>query len=238
MFLPTNIEEKLQQHKSHSELNKLFVDELLHKVKEGAKAESIILENLGDDNDGSSNNFNFDLLETDRIYHINTIKEICIDYRLRFLDSKYFKNEFPSEAFEKINALQQEHNIEIKNFKVMAPSKLFRLENPDDPLLFSPLGNGYYYLIHKWGNDLSPFRKLLVKPFKTLETLLFSAFIVSILVTWFSAAFLPSLSPEANGKTFILFLFNFKFVIAVMMFYAIPRGKNVNESIWDSPYSR
>ena len=37
----------------------------------------------------------------------------------------------------------------------MAPSKLFELENYDDPLLFASLGDGYYYLIHKWGNDLS-----------------------------------------------------------------------------------
>ena len=39
----------------------------------------------------------------------------------------------------------------------MAPSALFRLEKTDDPLLFVPLGNNYYYLVHKWGNDLHPF---------------------------------------------------------------------------------
>ncbi|WP_395062778.1 hypothetical protein [Flavobacterium sp.] len=37
----------------------------------------------------------------------------------------------------------------------MAPSKAFNLKKYDDPLLFAPIGNDYYYLIHKWGNDLA-----------------------------------------------------------------------------------
>ena len=51
-------------------------------------------------------------------------------------------------------------DLDIK-IKMMAPSKLFELENYDDPLMFVNLGNNYYYLIHKWGNDMSFFRKIL-----------------------------------------------------------------------------
>ncbi|MEC9195952.1 MAG: hypothetical protein VYD13_05110, partial [Bacteroidota bacterium] len=39
----------------------------------------------------SINNFDFDKLETQRIFHLNQIRKVCIDYRLRFLDLKYFK---------------------------------------------------------------------------------------------------------------------------------------------------
>jgi len=57
----------------------------------------------------------------------------------RYLHPKYFKNEFPQEAINKIKALEKEHNITLSGFKIMAPSKLFKLENPDDPLLFAPI---------------------------------------------------------------------------------------------------
>ena len=62
----------------------------------------------------------------------------------------------------------------------MAPSVLFRLEKKDDPLLFVPLGNEYYYLIHKWGNDLHPFRKALMWPFKNIWNLLLSCFCIKL----------------------------------------------------------
>ena len=95
------------------------------------------------------NQFDVDHLERDRIFHIDDIKKTCIDFRLRFLDSKYFKNTIPQAAFDEINHLNTLHNTRLGNYEIMAPSKLFKLENTDDPLLFAPIGNGYYYLIHK-----------------------------------------------------------------------------------------
>jgi hypothetical protein len=53
----------------------------------------------------SSNNFDFDKLETHRIFHLDQIKEVCIDYRLRFLDLKYFKGNIPKEGIDKITQL-------------------------------------------------------------------------------------------------------------------------------------
>ena len=90
-----------------------------------------------------ANTFTFDLLETDKIYHINAIKNVCVDYRLRFLDLKFFKNTLPQEAKDKIEGLEKQHNTSLADLKVMAPSALFRLESTDDPLLFVPLGNEY-----------------------------------------------------------------------------------------------
>ena len=96
------------------------------------------------------NQFDFDQLETNRIFHRDAIKKICIDYRLRFLNLSYFKSDVPVEAIERIKALEKSHKTEVKHMKIVAPSKLFRLKNADDPLLFVPIGNDYYYLIHKW----------------------------------------------------------------------------------------
>ncbi len=41
------------------------------------------------------NAFSIDLIESDRVYHISQIKEICIDFRLRFLMLRYTKGLFP-----------------------------------------------------------------------------------------------------------------------------------------------
>ena len=49
------------------------------------------------------NNFDLDLLNKQKIFHLDHIKKICIDYRLRFLDIKYFKNDLPNDAIKEID---------------------------------------------------------------------------------------------------------------------------------------
>jgi hypothetical protein len=151
-------------------------EELLLQVKALLGSDELqreaIRQRLDDNDSFDSNDFVFDLVETDRIFHIDQIKKICIDYRLRFLSSHLFKNEVPEEAISKIKAIEKEHGTVLSGFRIVAPSKHFHLKNYDDPLLFAPIGNEYYYLIHKWGNDLSPFRKMLVRPFRDMGSLL------------------------------------------------------------------
>ena len=87
------------------------------------------------------NKFQLSKLKKENIFHINTIKSTCIDYRLRFLDMKYFKGEIPLEAIEKIKQMEIDHNKKLNSFKIMAPSIMFRLKKTDDPLLFIPIGS-------------------------------------------------------------------------------------------------
>ena len=107
------------------------------------------------------NTLTFDALDFDKIFHIDSIKKLCVNYRLRFLDTHLFKGEYPKELYRIIPNLENDHKIQLKDFKIMAPSKLFRLKTKEDPLLFVPIGNGYYYLVHKWGDDLKSYRKIL-----------------------------------------------------------------------------
>jgi hypothetical protein len=181
------------------------------------------------------NQFDFEQLETKRIFHRDTIKKICIDYRLRFLDLDYFKGDVPVEAIESIQALEQAHNTELQNMKIVAPSKLFKLKNADDPLLFVPIGNQYYYLIHKWGNDLHPFRQLLMWPFKNIITSILSILLLSLVLTSFMP--LTLFRAEPNWSDFILiFMFMFKSIAAIVIYYAFAAGKNFSRAIWDSTY--
>lgn len=183
------------------------------------------------------NQFDVDHLERNRIFHINDIKKTCIDFRLRFLDSKYFKNEIPQAAFDEINHLNTLHNTRLGNYKIMAPSKLFKLENTDDPLLFAPIGNGYYYLIHKWGNDLHPFRKVMMWPFKSIPNL----FALILLLSWFATQLVPvGLFSKANdwGVYWMTYFFMFKGIAAIVIFYGFALGKNFNPAIWNSKYNK
>lgn len=122
-------------------------------------------------------------IDSNKLFHVSQIKKICIDYRLRFLDLKLFKGKVPKKAYNRLEKFQADHPNLKFDLKIMAPSKLFELENYDDPLLFASLGNGYYYLIHKWGNDLSFFRKISVWPFKNLVNILIFISIISLIIT-------------------------------------------------------
>lgn len=211
----------------HKEINRIFVAEQEHDNSIGQRIKK--------GNAQEANEFNFDLLESGRIYHIKHIKKVCIDYRLRFLDSRYFKGDIPQEAISKIKQLEKEHETNLKGFKIMAPSKLFKLKDKNDPLLFAPLGNDYFYFIHKWGNDLHPLRKALMWPFKNMVNLVWVVFGLSYLVTLMFP--LSLFTNTTSGYEFwILFFFMFKSLVAVVIFYGVAKGKNFSNAIWRSKY--
>jgi hypothetical protein len=185
----------------------------------------------------TQNNFDFDLIETNRIYHLSQIREVCITYRLRFLDLKYFKAELPESALEAIHETEEKHKTVLNDFKIMAPSVLFRLERKDDPLLFVPMGNNYYYLVHKWGNDLHPLRKFLMWPFINIWNLLLTLLGVSWLVTTITPMGLFTKNPD-QAAFWMLFFFIFKAIASVVLFFGFSLGKNFNPIIWNSKYNK
>ncbi len=231
----TNIEEKLEKERAkNSNADEVLaaVEQILQEV---SYKQDRIRQTIAKAANYVENRFNFDLLRTEKIYHIDQIKNICIDYRLRFLDSKYFKGEIPQEAFSKISKLEKEHEIELKGFKIVAPSKLFKLADKDDPLLFAPIGNDYFYLIHKWGNDLHPLRKILVWPFKSIVNLALVVLVISFVCTALIPTGLFSKN-NTSSEFWIVFFFMFKSLAAVVIFYGFALGKNFNPAIWKSKY--
>lgn len=183
----------------------------------------------------NENHFVFDLMETENIFYIGQIRQICIDYRLRFLDSHLYKVPFPEEVVTKIKHLEKEHNTQLSGFKLMAPSKVFQLKRYNDPILFAPVGNDYYYLIHKWGNDLQPLRKWMVLPFRTISHLLLFFVLISLLIS----LLLPDkfYGVEMNGTMkLVSFLFLFKYCCAMGLYYGVAKGKNFNVNIWNSDF--
>ena len=138
----------------------------------------------------SLNKFDFDLLVSEKIYHLDHIKKVCIDYRLRFLDIK-----------------------------------------------FVPIGNNYFYLVHKWGNDLNPFRKLLMWPFKNIWNLLLAIFVFSWIVTELTPMVFFTRTPNTSSYWMLLF-FVFKALSSIVIYFGFALGKNFNPAIWNNRYNK
>ena len=180
--------------------------------------------------------YNPDKIDSNRLFHIDQIRKICIDYRLRFLDFNFFKGGVPDEAYTKLKEFELNHPDLDLNIKMMAPTKLFQLESYDDPLMFVSLDNNYYYMIYKWGNDMSYFRKLFMWPFKNIYNILIYIAIISLLFTSFvpDGIFFYKNNPEI--QFFVVFLFMFKSLAAIFIYFGFAMGKNFNENIWNSKF--
>jgi hypothetical protein len=198
---------------------------------------NLVLSNLKSEPSASKNNFIFDELDTKAIFHISDIKKICVDYRLRFLNTVHFKDNYPIEAVTKIKELQNIHDIKLEGFKIAAPMDVFKLRKADDPLLFAPMGNGFYYLIHKWGNDVHPFRKLKYWSIKNIENLGIALALISIIFTAITYPFFFT-KPASFGYLLMLFMFYFKGAVGMVFILCGSSGKNFSEYSWQSQYDK
>lgn len=188
---------------------------------------------LNKKNDHKNNQLKFDKMESKNIFHKDTIKKICVRYRLRFLDSNLFKGEYPKNITRIITDLESKHDTSLSNFKIMAPSKLFKIKSPDDPILFVPIGNDYFYLVHKWGKEFNKLRKLMVLPFKNIDNLTIFSILVSIFFALVGKLVMPSLT---SSEVFILFLFLVKGFIFIFFYMFFLTRRNFSESNWNSKF--
>lgn len=187
-------------------------------------------------------NKSFELLDEEdsdqtQIFEIKTIKDIAIRYRLKFIDSQYYKKEIPYEAILKIKYLNLTHKKNLKNFKILTPSESFKKNNPDCSLLiFAPTNHGNYCLIHKWGADLKWYRKINSWPMRKFETLfatiIFISFIIAISLPT-RLIWLPEHSdywgPYRIGAFMHILIFN----MGVTAYITFAFGKNFSVSNWN-----
>lgn len=238
MLNPINLEEKLLQIRNRKIKRESEVITWVQKVFDEVDKNRISINNTLNTSDNiSTNQFDIDKVDSNAIFHISQIKTICTNYRLRFLDTKYFKGEYPSEVISKINQLEQEHNTKLGGFKIVAPSVLFKLKKADDPILFAPMGNDYYYLIHKWGSDLHPLRKFKYWAVKNVGNLAFTIALVSFILT---TLFHPIVFNNQSSTPYIilLFMFIFKGIVGFVLYFGISSGKNFSEYSWQSKYDK
>lgn len=123
--------------------------------------------------------------DPDRVFSEASIKALCVKHRLRFLAAGLYKGELPGHAIMAIRELERRAEGPVTSYMIMAPSASFRLcDSEVDPLLFVPLGNGRYYLVDRWGNDLSRVRAWLYWPVRAPQTLAITVFAVALALTF------------------------------------------------------
>jgi hypothetical protein len=141
-------------------------------------------------------------LPEERIFELKDIKKLCLTYRLRFLSTRHFKKEIPREALSAAKETEEVVGAEIKAFMIAAPASAFKLEDSNkDPLLFAPLDDGRFFLIHQWGGDINAFRKFLFKPLEKPLNLVITILVVSL--------FLSAIFPTSIFTSTDLGYFNF-----------------------------
>ncbi len=168
-------------------------------------------------------------LDESRIFDLASIKNLCVRYRLRFLSTKQFKGEIPTKAFRSIRETEAKIGHNLEGFMIIAPSKMFQLEDVNkDPLLFAPLEDGRYYLIDKWGNDLAWYRRITAWPAQSPATLLLAITALSLIL----AALLPIswLSPESGSYFNLMRLLAFGWNLIFLM--------GVGSYLWFSSYAK
>ncbi len=107
------------------------------------------------------------------IYTIDQIKDLAINYKLRFLSTQYYTGSYDVQVTAKIKDFAKKCEIDLteynlkEKFYVLAPEKMFRLTDERyiskkeiDPLMFYRIDSEHYRLVHKWGDDFTILRYL------------------------------------------------------------------------------
>jgi hypothetical protein len=173
-----------------------------------------------------------------RIFSLEDIRRTCIRYRLRFLPTGRFKGKVPPQALIALRRAETLADAPLTGFRIMAPAKSFRLGDCDaDPLLFVPLGNGQYYLVHRWGGEIKPLRAVLTWPLRgpwhlLCAILLFAAALAAVAPGW-----LIAVDPAAGWwgpHRFFVFLWAFLTTSAITAFGWMAFFGQFSAEAWNS----
>ena len=239
MFTPVDIQDELiRVRQKHEKVFRRLSDEVASALKQGKQADEYIVSRLRSAPKPGKANINPDLLEKSRIFSIDDIKAICIDYRLRFLDSKYFKiEELPYDAIMAIKKLEKHLNEEVSQIKIMGSSKFFKLEDRNkDPLLFARIDETNYYLIYKWGKDLAWYNKIIAYPLRSIITLLTSMIVIGLPIVFFTPLIFFHTAKEVQYNQMLYFSGFLVYTVFVMVFGGFTFYKRFSKICWNSPY--
>lgn len=168
MKLTVNLQEKMIAGKRISAQEQLVLDEANQLLAGLQQRDNEILSHLGlDRNIREANKIEriqskLSRFDQSRVFHIDEIKKICCDYYLKFLPASRYKGTICPLLATKIAEFQGEYSYPVHagTSYIAAPDESFDLTPmPEDPLFFAELAGDYYYLVHKWGNDISLTRK-------------------------------------------------------------------------------
>ncbi len=237
LFNSVNILKELAKKQEPTER---LLEEVNALLRASADKDQALLERLNSPNtsSGAIDHIELSHLDKDKLFSLDNINQICVKYRLRFLSSEHFKAEFPYEALQKIRVFEEENAVKIKQFKLLAPYGMFQLkEVNEDPLLFAQLSDNSYYLIHKWGKDLSWYRGIINYPLQSIYSFFSSTVLLAAIVAW-SIPF-DWLNVARENEFLFRFWLNTHFTIAFfffILFMGSLSNASFSDSSWNSKY--
>ena len=233
-----NIDIKEELKKTQYSKEKSIIDIFNNQLDSDYNQEKNIIKNISNCNIKSSYADLHDYNPED-LYELENIKQIAIKYRLRFLPTKYFKNEIPQEAIFKIKSLEKLNNTTIKQYYILSPSENFDLEDVNkDPLLFVPLTNGKFLLIHKWGTDLRWYKKITALPLRSIESILIFIGIIALVIATITPTWLILNGAEVDMGYFgyhriAWFIYAFILLCSLTTFICFSQSIYPSEYQWD-----
>jgi hypothetical protein len=232
MFQPVNILEELRKEQRNFPLDDALAILANDQLKEARIIDSI-----------RKSNGNPQLLDAStEIFSLDALRKVCEEYRLRLLPSKYYKGDLPYEAIIRIKELERITGVELKEFKIMAPAKMFNLKDEyEDPVLLAPIGDDKFLFIHKWGNDLNWYRKLLYFPIRSFDTWLGTLLVFSLLLTaivpWnWIVRDIGLYNESAFYYRAMLFGSCITWLFVITFYFGFVSRKNFSRVDWDNPY--
>jgi hypothetical protein len=178
-----------------------------------------------------------EFVDSDLVFTPQEIKNISVIYRLKFLESKYYKLDFPYEAIVKVKELDKYHGKELKTFRVLAcPPAFLEKDFQSERSLFVKTNHNNYYLVHRWGEPLKWYRKIKFLPFRTFESLALTLITFTLILTLVLPTELITLDSKATywsgyrgGTFFHLLFFNFGFTAYFLFAFSV----NLSSSVWN-----
>lgn len=214
----------------------ILLSEAKRILKKELYSENNVLENLAGYNKSSEFADEEDTA-SEQVFSLTEIKQICITYRLKFLDSKYFKADFPYEAQLKVKAINSKHYKDLKNFQILAPAESFGKNIfQGDALLFVKTNYDNYFLIHKWGSKMSWYRKFRYWHMQHFENLFVAIILLSLIIALCVPISLITLDPHESylsGYRVAAFFHLLIFNMGVAVYTTFAFSKNFSSTIWD-----
>jgi hypothetical protein len=239
MFSLVNIQDELlKTRRKHAQVQHSLIQQVEEAKKKGIAIDEFLLKRLHNAPKPGKWQVNSELLDKKKIFSVDDIKSICIQYRLRFLDSKYFKIEgLPTEEVKAIKNLEKELGKEIRSVKMLASLNSFRQENINNTmLLFAEMDENNFYLVHKLGNGFSRYKKIISFPFRSILSLLITCIIIGLPVAFIVPAFIFN-TPEKVQYYQMLYLAGFTVsVVFIMVFGGFTFYKKFSRICWNRPY--
>jgi hypothetical protein len=220
--------------------------ELLREAEEllqrGEKEDERVLERIRNARSNEGSPIDPEELEDERVFSEEAIRELCVKYRLRFLSTRYFKDELPYDAVSELKRFEKKTGRRVEDLRIVAPSERFELQDSHkDPLLFAYLGKGRHYLLHRWGNDLSPLRKWLNFPARDIKALILTCALLSLLISTVIPASSFGLGEDAPSSLIVLskgisFFMLSSFFTTAALIYGVTTSKEFSADQWDSKF--